>query len=143
MYKFSERSNERLDTCRHELQKVFRLAIQRSGVDFGISEGQRSVKRQQELYAKGRTEKGEIVTYVDGVNKRSKHNYIPSEAVDIYAFVNGSASWETKHLCYLAGVIMACANELNVDLTWGGNWDNDGQIISDQNFVDLPHFETR
>ena len=26
-------------------------------------------------------------------------------------------------------------------LRWGGNWDNDGVILLDQNFDDLPHTE--
>lgn len=142
-YKFSTSSEKKLKTCNQQIQDVFNLAIKRSLVDFGIAEGSRSVERQQELYAEGRTTPGAIKTYVDGVNKKSKHNSTPSDAVDIYAFVNGKASWESKHLCYLAGVIQSCAVELCVDLRWGGNWDNDGEIISDQNFIDLPHFETK
>jgi hypothetical protein len=26
-------------------------------------------------------------------------------------------------------------------LKWGANWDMDGEIITDQGFMDLPHFE--
>lgn len=140
MNKFSNTSLERLRTCDERIQQVFQLAIKRSAVDFGISEGHRSVERQQELYAKGRTEPGDIVTYVDGINKKSKHNYQPSEGVDIFIWV-GKVSYDQKHLCYVAGVIMSCAKELEVPLRWGGNWDSDGVIISDQNFIDLPHFE--
>ena len=140
MYQFSETSKERLATCHPDLQKVFLLAIERTNIDFGIACGHRSVKEQQALYAQGRTKSGDIVTHVDGINKKSKHNAYPSNAVDIYAWT-GKASWDQKELCYLAGLIMACAKELNVSLRWGGNWDQDGQIITDQNFIDLPHFE--
>ena len=140
MYKFSNTSNERLNACDKKLQRVFRLAIEQSAIDFGIASGHRSVKQQQQLYAQGRTKPGNIFTHVDGIEKKSKHNYNPSQAVDIYAWT-GEASWDQKELCYLAGVIMGAAQSLNIDLRWGGNWDGDGQMISDQNFIDLPHFE--
>lgn len=140
-FKFSTTSKKRLETCTKNLQKVFELAIKRSDVDFGIAEGHRSKEEQQNLYAQGRTKQGLIVTNIDGVNDLSKHNYLPSEAVDVYAWVNGSASWDEKTLCYLAGVIMSCAKELEVKLRWGGNWDSDGVIITDQNLIDMPHFE--
>ena len=140
MYQFSKTSEQRLKTCHQDLQNVMNLALKRSNVDFGITSGYRSIEEQQKLYNQGRTTKGNIVTNVDGINKKSKHNYNPSKAVDIYAWI-GKASWDQKHLCYLAGIIMTCAKELNVNLRWGGNWDGDGIIISDQNFQDLPHFE--
>ncbi len=142
MYKYSQTSRERLKTCNDDLQKVFNLAIQRSKVDFGIACGYRPIEVQKELYAQGRTKPGAIVTHIDGVTKLSKHNKKPSDAVDIYAWVNGKASWDEKHLCFVSGVIMACADELDIPIRWGGNWDGDGEIISDQNFMDLPHFET-
>jgi len=141
MYKFSNTSLERLNSCDINIQRVMDLAISRSDIDFGIAQGYRSVKEQQDLYAQGRTVPGDIVTYVDGVNKKSNHNYYPSKAVDIYAWVDGRAIWDSRELCYLAGVIISCAKELGVNLRWGANWDSDGIIITDHDFVDLPHFE--
>lgn len=121
--------------------------MEHSKVDFGIACGHRSVKEQQELYAQGRTVPGNIVTNVDGVKTKSKHNSMPSIAVDIYAFVNGSASWDEKYLVYLGGMIEAIAadmyarKEISHKLRWGGNWNGDGVIITDQRLIDLPHFE--
>lgn len=140
-YRFSRTSERRLSSCEDNLIRVFNLAIKRTDVDFGIACGYRSVKEQQQLYAQGRTEPGSIVTYVDGVSKKSKHNYTPSQAVDVFAWVNNTASWDKEHLIYIAGVVMCCAKELGVKLRWGGNWDCDGEIISDQRFQDLPHYE--
>jgi len=142
-YSFSRTSIKRLSTCEKKIQKVFELAIKRTEIDFGIACGERSVSEQQQLYAQGRTGPGPIVTYVDGINKKSEHNYSPSRAVDIYAFVDGKATWNEKYLIYLGGVITACAIQLGVSLTWGGNWDNDGIIINDQNFQDLPHYQLK
>jgi len=137
MFSFGRNSQEQLSSCDKNLQAVMQLAIKRTTVDFGISEGHRTPQRQLELYAQGRTKPGNIVTSV----KVSKHNGSPSAAVDIFAYVNGKAVWDQAHMCLVAGVILACADELRIKIRWGGNWDGDGEIISDQNFIDLPHFE--
>lgn len=134
MYKFGTTSKERLATCHEDLQKVFEAAIALSPVDFGIAEGHRSIERQKQLFDEGKSR-------IDGITKKGKHNYSPSLAVDVYAFVNGKASWDSNELCIIAGVVLAVAANYGIKLRWGGNWDMDGQIISDQNFIDLPHFE--
>ena len=131
---FGKVSRERLDTCNYQLQKVMKLAIQRTFVDFGIAEGNRSLERQKELFAKGLTTKDGVITF-------SKHNSMPSMAVDIFGWVNGKECYTVAVMCYLAGVIQSCAAELNIPIRWGGNWDQDGEIITDQTFQDLPHFE--
>lgn len=147
MYRFSETSAKRLATCHRDLQLIFEAAIETSKVDFGIASGHRSVAEQQDIYASGRTKPGPILTYVDGIEKKSKHNHSPSMAVDIYAYYNGKAQWDKEHLIYLGGHIMATAAMLRAagtirsKLRWGGNWDGDGIVISDQNFMDLPHFD--
>lgn len=136
MNKLSKTSIERLSTCHSDIQKVITLAIELSPVDFGIAEGHRSEERQIELFNEGKSKV-----------KKGKHNFYPSRAVDIYAFVNRKASWDNAHLTFLGGFIIACAKhlkekgEITHDFRWGGNWDGDGEIISDQNFIDLPHFE--
>ena len=71
----------------------------------------------------------------------------PSLAFDIYAFVKGKANWERHNLCVVGGVIMGTAKALldaghiGHRLRWGGNWDMDGEILTDQQFDDMPHFE--
>jgi peptidoglycan L-alanyl-D-glutamate endopeptidase CwlK len=146
-YKFSKTSRKRLQTCHPDLILIMNEALRASEIDFGIAEGHRPVERQKELYAKGRTQPGKIVTHIDGINDKGKHNYCPSLAVDVYAWVNGKVSWESKDLNYLAGLFMGIAYELRKDelithdIRWGGNWDMDGVILDDQSFDDLPHIE--
>lgn len=141
MFQFSNSSISKLRTCDVRLQLVLMRAIEITEIDFGVAFGHRSVEEQQRLYAIGRTEPGHIVTYLDGVNKKSKHNEDPSQAVDVYAYVNGKAVWTERYLCYLAGLFQAVAKDKNIELTWGGNWDRDGEIASDHNFIDMPHFQ--
>lgn len=139
-YKFGRNSVIKLSSCHEDLQKIMYVAIDRSMVDFGISEGKRSLARQHELYKKG-------LSRIDGVNRTGKHNLNPSMAVDIYAFVNGKGNWDDAHLGYLAGIILRVAEELLEEgeishrVRWGGDWDMDGVIALDHNLKDLPHFE--
>ena len=144
--KFGEKSLERLATCHPDLQMIMKTAILITDIDFGISEGHRSVERQKELYAQGRTSPGQVVTWVDGVTKLSKHNQNPSMAVDIFPWIQGKIKWDNEHLSYLAGLIhgvaeMLLAQELITHrIRWGGNFDMDGELVEESS-TDRPHFE--
>ncbi|MCP3686764.1 MAG: M15 family metallopeptidase [bacterium] len=146
-FKLSKTSIMRLQSCHEDLQRVIMEAIKTSPIDFGISCGHRSVEEQQKLYAQGRTQPGAIVTKVDGIKVKSKHNYCPSKAVDIYAYVDGGASWEVDDLLPIVKHIMNTAVELfsqgriEHNLRSGGDWDRDGEYLTDQGFDDLPHIE--
>jgi len=135
MFKFSKTSRERLDTCDGALIQVMEDALRASDVDFGISEGHRSIERQQRLYNEGKSK-------IDGITRKGKHNENPSKAVDIYAWVNG-ANYDKENLCYIAGVVHAVAANHGLNVRWGGNWDRDNIIITDQSFDDLVHFELK
>ena len=137
-----------------DLQNIFSLAISRSKVDFGISEGHRPVQVQQQYYAIGRTVQlhRKTITNVDGVRIKGKHNYDPSEAGDIYIYhpdksTRDKIKYSDVHMAYIAGLMDSCAEELFAKgeithkIRWGGNWDGDGIIALDQSFDDLPHFE--
>lgn len=147
MYSFSQVSQDRLNTCHRDLQLIFEFALSVSEVDFGIAAGHRTPEEQYALYKQGRTSPGNIVTNIDGISDKSKHNYLPSMAVDVYAWVGGDISWRKKDLTYIGGVVIATAKLLKSrgiiehDIRWGGNWDRDGEIITDQKLIDLPHFE--
>lgn len=133
-YKFGTSSLEKLHTCEPMLIELANEAIKRSQIDFGIAEGYRTPERQKLLYDAGKSK-------IDGINRRGKHNYNPSKAFDIFAYVNGRASWDERYLAYIGGVITSVASIMEIPIRWGGNWDSDGVIITDQSFIDLPHFE--
>lgn len=140
MYSFGKTSLERLNTCHNDLILIMKEAISISNIDFGISEGYRSVEDQQKYFKEGKSK-------IDGIIKKGKHNYSPSLAVDIFPVINGSPNWENEHLSYLAGIIHAVSvillrqAKISHKIRWGGNWNMDGTILIDQSFDDRPHFE--
>ncbi|MCW3784946.1 hypothetical protein [Plebeiibacterium sediminum] len=140
MPQFGTTSQSRLSTCHHDLQVIMEEAVKYCNVDFGIAEGHRSLKLQQQYYREGKSK-------INGVSQKGKHNLIPSMAADIYLWINNKASWNAETLTYVAGFIEATARQLYRNgvikhlIRWGGNWDKDGEILSDQTFDDRPHFE--
>ena len=136
-YSFGRRSASNLMTCDTRLQAVARRVLSYSVMDFSVIEGHRSLQRQKELYDAGKSK-------IDGINKKGKHNYTPSKAMDLLPYpaeVNGINVWnDHQRFCVLAGLIMAAAAEEGVKIRWGGDWDGDGNN-ADSNFHDLPHFE--
>lgn len=125
----------RLKDVKPILRKVVERAIQITTVDFLVSEGKRTLKRQQELYAKGRTTPGPKVTWT----MQSKH--LTGDAVDLVPFVDGKPDWDNiKNFDEIYKAMMAAAKELGVELRYGGDWDRDG-ILREKGETDSPHFE--
>lgn len=126
MFKFSKRSLERLEGVDPKLLKVLFLALEMSPIDIGVPEygGVRTLEDQQKLYAQGRDSKGKVIgktiTKADGVLQKSAHQ--SGRAVDFYAYVQGSASWDPVHLALFAGVMYAAAKQLEVEIIWGGSF---------------------
>ena len=131
MYYLSMNSLRRLNDVNPILIKIFKEAIKQSPIDFGIASGFRTLAEQKGLYALGRTKPGKIVTYADGIDVKSYHQ--SGNAVDIYAYVNGKASWDSKYYEPIARhIIRVAKDKFGVTLKWGGDW---------KKFKDLPHFQ--
>ena len=150
MHYLSKNSRKKLNTCHPDLIHLVEEAITNCPIDFGISYGERSQEEQFELYKKGREQRGgkwvlvdpgKKVTNVDGFNIMSNHNYSPSKAFDFTCYVNGKLTWKEKYYVFVAGYIMGKAQELGIDVTWGGNFDRDNDIMEAGTFRDLGHFE--
>lgn len=136
MAKFSKRSKDALAGVHPDLVRVMEAAIEAPPVDFTIVEGVRTVARQKQLYAQGRTTSGPVVTYADGVKKKSEHQPKADgygHAVDIYPFHGGKIQFnDVAGLKALAIHIKAVAACLGVSITWGGDWKRP---------YDPPHFQ--
>jgi len=143
MYKLSKRSRERLDGLRPILIEIIEEGIKTSPFDFGIPEdgGVRTDQRQEFLYSKGRTTEEMIEAGIIGVEGRPNERKItwtlnslhkPDEngegkAFDIYAYVNGGASWDLKYLQPIARHLQEVAKSKGVILKWGHDlWGKDG-----------------
>jgi len=107
------------------------------GIDAMIYCTFRSPEDQATLYAQGRTERGNIVTWAKP--GQSKHNLSiagnpASLAFDAVPVVAGRAIWEKTGENRKRWLQMGiCAKELG--LTWGGTWSGTRQ--------DFPHFELK
>lgn len=87
-----------------------------------IADGFRSIKEQNDLYAKGRTRPGKIVTNAKGGD--SFHNY--GLAIDVFMMKdNGEVDWSI-----ISSEIVEIGKEEG--FKWGGDW---------KSFKDYPHFE--
>ena len=142
---FSRRSRGILDTCHPDIIAVCNELI--ITYDFSVLHGLRTAQEQFDRYCKGRrlegnrwvvVDKRQIVTYMDGTNKRSYHNFTPSTAVDIAPY---PIDWKNKNrFHYMAGMFMGIAYRLRIqgiidsEFEWGGNW---------KRFKDLPHFQIK
>jgi len=142
---FSKTSADRLATCDPYIQRVLNRAIEISEVDFGVAQGERTVAEQQQYFDEGKSRVNPKAYTAEELPLKGYHItneiYTKSGAVDVYAYYQGGAKWDEKHLTYIAGVIMAVDGMMENKLKWGGNWDMDGEILIDQGFDDLPHFQ--
>ena len=86
----------------------------------------RSNEEQAELYKRGRTEPGKIVTYIKA---NGKHNVFPAHAFDIaFKDKKGVVKWDAVYFERFAKIV----KEQYHEVTWGGDW---------QKLRDMPHFE--
>jgi len=126
---FGKTSKKRLSTCDSKLQKVFNEVIKH--VDCSILEGHRDKDRQNKLYEEGKTK----VKYPNG-----RHNHQPSLAVDVTPY---PVDWEDRERQTLfAGFVIGVASQMGINLRWGGDWDQDFQVVNNR-FDDFPHFELK
>lgn len=137
-FSLGTRSLQRLTGVDDRLVRVVKRAIQITPVDFTVIEGKRTLVRQQQLYAQGRTDKSKpIVTWT----MKSKH--IDGLAVDVGPLMpDGSdIDWDNKRAFDLISKAMFdAAKELGVPLRWGADWDKDGKP-RERGESDSPHFE--
>ena len=119
MYKLGPRSQSRLKGVHPDLVKVVKLAIELTEVDFGVTEGLRTAKRQEELVAKG-------------ASKTMNSRHITGHAVDLVAYVGREVRWDWPLFHKIAAAMKQAANALGVPILWGGDW---------KSFPDGPHFE--
>ena len=127
MPKYSKQSQSKLDTCHEDIQRLFNEVIK--DFDCTILEGYRDKERQNRLYDMGLSQ----IKFPNG-----KHNKKKSEAADVTPY---PINWgDIKRMYYFAGYVKAKAESMKINIRWGGDWDNDTEVL-DNYFNDLGHFE--
>jgi len=127
MPQFSEVSKKRLATCHPMLQELMNEVIKY--YDCIILCGNRGEEDQNKAYHDGKSK----LKYPN-----SKHNSIPSKAVDVGPY---PLNWkDSKKFYHMMGYIKAVADQKGIKISWGGDWDSDSDF-NDQTFNDLPHIE--
>ena len=105
----SSRSREKLSGVKPELAGTVKRALELSPIDFGVTEGIRSLERQKELVARGLSQ-----------TMNSKH--LTGNAVDLVAYLSGRVCWEMSAYDELADAVKQAAKETGVAIRWGGAW---------------------
>jgi peptidoglycan L-alanyl-D-glutamate endopeptidase CwlK len=135
MNRFSEISKLRLQNCHRDLQTLFNHVI--IDMDTTIVCGHRDKPEQDKAFAEGKSK----LKYPN-----SKHNKIPSWAVDAAPFVNGKIDWKREQMLFFAGYVKACADQLyrigtiSHRIRLGADFDMDFDVTNDS-FRDEPHIE--
>jgi len=124
-FQLGTNSMKNMEGIDDRLIDIAELAIKLSPIDFGIPStgGFRSTQDQAELYASGKSK-------CDGSTNKSYHQ--TGKALDVFAYVDGKASWDTLHLTTIATAMLQSASQLGIELQWGGLW---------RSWQDLPHFQ--
>lgn len=119
MKEFNVRSQEHLIGVHPDLVKCAQMALERSTIDFEISEGVRSLERQKEL--------------VEAKKSLTMHSYhLEGKAIDVYALSGGKISWNFHFYVLINDAFQSAAKELGIKVTWGGNW---------KTLKDGPHYQ--
>jgi len=118
-FSLSAKSLENMKGVHADLVRVVKSAIGLTEIDFGVTEGLRTVARQKKLV--------EI-----GASKTMNSRHITGHAVDLVAYVGSEVRWDWALYPKLAAAMKAAAKKEKVAIIWGGDW---------KTFKDGPHFE--
>ncbi|CAM0053582.1 endolysin [Vibrio phage K479] len=115
-FRYSQKSLNKLSQCDDRLQRLAIRALELSKYDIGIGETLRTVERQAELVAEGKswTMNSRHLPNAEGV----------SEALDILVYVNGKLTWEAKYFRKVIQAFITAAIEQGVQIEFGGLWES-------------------
>lgn len=126
MPKYSEKSKQRLEQCHEDLQTLFNEVI--NHIDVSIICGYRGEEEQNKAFNAGHSK----LKY-----PKSKHNKIPSLAVDVYPYPEGIKSVDKfKEIAVKIKELieeLKATGKITSNIVWGGDW----------KMRDYPHWEIK
>ena len=151
-FRLSQRSMDRLEGVHPAMTAVVERAIQLTDIDFGVTQGVRTLDEQKANVAAGRSQ-----------TMQSKHLLQQtgfSHAVDVVAYVGSDVSWELNLYDNIFDAFKQAAEETETSVKWGAAW-SEGDIRTypgtaedammayvdlrrsqgRRPFIDAPHFE--
>ena len=111
MYSLSKTSKKHYDTLDPRWQLIIDEVLK--VYDVSIIQGHRNKIGQDTAYANGFSKLKWPL---------SKHNTLPSKAVDIAPWNNGIDWDDVNEFYFLAGIVMAIAERHFIKIRWGGRW---------------------
>jgi hypothetical protein len=128
----SNSSKDKLSQCDPELQRL--ITAVSNYIDIVVSCGHRGKEDQDRAVAEHKSK----TPY-----PTSKHNSLPSRAVDVEPLKRSTIDWNDRILFYFtAGFIQCMADVLNIKIRLGADFNMDKDLHNDS-FIDLPHIELR
>ena len=125
MFKFSNKSEQLLNTVCKELNVLAHEVIKISPIHFQITEGYRDRMRQKELYN-------------DGKSKTLNSKHCECKAIDIVCCKEGYTE-PLRDIYIVIGLFIAVAKQLNIKIKVGALWDKTS--TKDNNFIDAFHIQ--
>lgn len=123
MWVWGVRSQAVLTECHPALRDIASMALARSPWDLMAREGRRDRETQNLYYRMGLSQ----LRY-----PHSKHNAPTGHLAHAIHLIPLPLRWDlTDRFVQVSGIVLSCAYELGVELTWGGEW----------SFRDLAHYE--
>lgn len=120
-FDFGINSLKNLEGVHPLLIQVLKFSLIESPYDFGIVQGVRNQKYQDDLYAQGRTKPGKIVTWT----RNSKHLIQKDgygHAIDFAVFIDGKITWDEKYYKLVADCILKIAKKEGINIESGAYW---------------------
>ena len=118
-------SLSRLDGVHPDMARVVKRAIEITPIDFGVTEGLRTIEKQKQYVAEGKS------TTMNSKHLPQDDNY--SHAIDLYCRDNkGNVTWKHEWFRLVIQAMFTAAIEEGVQIRAGGLW---------RTFLDSPHFE--
>lgn len=126
-----------------KLRVVVNEALNTGLTDIAVIETARSVERQRQLIAEGKSSLDPMCSDFE-LALKAKHVVYEgvrdfADAVDLWVY---PLDWDQSEAqCALAGLILALGRVQGVHIRWGGTWDRPFSEIGEDYFFDPAHFE--